>query len=252
MSAPKAGGRRVVITCRGISEPYGKNMLWMATKDLDPSKFLVIELVWSATFGAVPTWNGTSFGASVRTAEESLVKLLIQYPGAIVIGYSGGAQVAGNVARAIADGRYGVSIRAVGLLSDPGRDARQIIGENRGTQGIMGPRYINGNGRFDVWQLSAPGDPISDLPIGNGLAELAPVIEFWSIIDPMAWMNDLRGKALAGRFRFWERKIDWVGAHKWSLGYTRDGRHSCYHREIMPGKNVTYTTYLGQLIAGAA
>lgn len=249
MNYPKADGRIVVILCRGIGEPYGKNTLWLATRNLDPKRFLVVELEWSAQFGAVPVWNGESFGASVHSAEIALLELIRAYPGAVLVGYSGGAQVAGNLAAAIGAGRHrGVWIRAVGLLSDPSRHTSQLIGQARKTQGIMGGRYIAGN--FQLWQLSAPGDPISDLPFGNGLAELATVAEFWSLVDPDAWIRDLTRKALMGRLKWWDHSIDWVGAYQWSLGYTRDKRHTSYHVERMPGQTFTYVERLGTLIAG--
>ncbi|WP_052070145.1 hypothetical protein [Rhodococcoides fascians] len=249
MNYPKADGRIVVILCRGIGEPYGKNTLWLATRNLDPKRFLVVELEWSAQFGAVPVWNGESFGASVHAAEAALLELIRAYPGAVIVGYSGGAQVAGNVAAQIGVGsRLGLWIRAVGLLSDPSRNVDQLIGGRRGTQGIMGGRYISGN--FQVWQLSAPGDPISDLPIGNGLSHLALYIEFWSLVDPDAWIRDLKRKALMGRLKWWDNSIDWAGAYQWSLGYTRDKRHTSYHVERMPGQNYTYVERLGTLTAG--
>lgn len=236
------------ILCRGIGEPYEKNLLREVTKNLG-SQFTILELVWSAEFGPVPRWDGDSFGVNVARAEEGLLALIKRYPGSVILGYSGGAQVAGNVAAAIGRGKYSqLSIKAVGLISDPSRHTTQIVGHDRGGQGIMGGRFIPQNG-FKVYQFSAPGDPISELPFGNGLAELAPVIEFYSIKDPGKWMDDLRRKALAGRFRFWDRSIDWVGAHQWSLGYTRDGRHTCYLREKMVGENYTYAQRLGQLVS---
>ncbi|OZC80584.1 hypothetical protein CH274_15555 [Rhodococcus sp. 06-418-5] len=250
MNYPKADGRIVVILCRGIGEPYGKNTLWLATRNLDPKRFLVVELEWSAQFGAIPVWNGQSFGASVHAAETALLELIRAYPGAVIVGYSGGAQVAGNVAAAHGLGRHpGLWIRAVGLLSDPSRHKSQLVGLDRiDTQGIMGGRLITGG--FHVWQLSAPGDPISDLPIGNGLAELAQFVEFWSLVDPNAWIRDLTRKALMGRLKWWDHSIDWAGAYKWSLGYTRDKRHTSYHVERMPGQPYTYVERLGTLIAG--
>ncbi|OZE95074.1 hypothetical protein CH302_19225 [Rhodococcus sp. 15-2388-1-1a] len=240
---------RTVILCRGIGEPYEQNLLRAVTKDLDRKRFNVIELVWSAEFGGVPRWDGDAFGVSVANAQAGLFELIRRFPGAIILGYSGGAQVAGNVAAEIGRGMHlGLSISAVGLISDPSRHTAQIIGQNRGGQGIMGGRYIAGN--FQVWQLSAWGDPISELPFGNGLGVLAQGIEFWSIKDPARWMDDLKRKALTGRLRFWDRTIDWVGAHQWSLGYTRDGRHTCYYRENMADSNITYAQKLTQLIVG--
>ncbi|WP_052067983.1 hypothetical protein [Rhodococcoides fascians] len=255
MTAPapiKQNGRIVVILCRGIGEPYAQNLLTYTVRNLDPKLFMVVELVWSAEFGPVPRWNGNSFGVNVAQAERALRELIALYPGAVVLGYSGGAQVAGNVAAAIARDpkSLGLWIRAVGLISDPSRHTTQIVGVNRGGQGIMGGRLIP-TGKFHVWQLSAWGDPISELPDeAKGLAILAQGIEFFSLVDPIRWMDNLRWKALTGRLRFWDTSINWAKAHQWSLGYTHDGRHTCYAREKMQGSDVTYADRLGQLVAG--
>lgn len=250
LAPTKQQGRIVVILCRGIGEPYARNLLTHTVRNLDPKLFMVVELVWSAEFGPVPRWNGSAFGVNVAQAERALAELIALYPGAIVLGFSGGAQVAGNVAALIAKGVFDkLWIRAVGLIADPSRHTSQIIGVNRGGQGILGGRLIP-KGKFHIWQFSAPGDPISELPFGNGLAVLAQGIEFFSLADPHAWMEDLKRKALAGRLKFWDRSIDWVGAHQWSHGYTRDGRHSCYTREKMQGQDITYADRLGQLVAG--
>lgn len=253
MTAPapfKQQGRIVVILCRGIGEPYAQNLLTYTVRNLDPELFMIVELVWSAEFGPVPRWNGNSFGVNVARAQAALAELIALYPGAIVLGYSGGAQVAGNVAALIGDGRLALWIRAVGLISDPSRHTSQIIGVNRGGEGILGGRYIP-PGKFHVWQLSAWGDPISELPdIAKGLALLARGIEFFSLVDPRRWMDDLRRKALAGRLKFWDRSINWAAAHQWSLGYTHHGRHTCYAHEKMQGSDITYADRLGQLVAG--
>ncbi|WP_206489310.1 hypothetical protein [Rhodococcus sp. KRD162] len=242
---------KVIITCRGIGEPYGTNSLSGVTKNLDPKKYLIIELVWSAAFGPVPRWDGNSFTVNVLHAEHALLGLIAKYPGAILLGYSGGAQVAGNVAAQIGEGRHpALTIRAVVLISDPSRHKSQIIGVNRGGQGILGGRYIKSD-RFQVLQFSAPGDPISELPEGNALADLAQLITSLSLVDVPAWMEDLRRKALAGVLQFWKRSgVDWWNAYKWSLGYTAHGRHTCYLHEKMQGESVTYAERAATMIAG--
>ncbi|OZE10230.1 hypothetical protein CH249_14210 [Rhodococcus sp. 05-2255-3B1] len=242
---------RVIITCRGIGEPYGTNSLSAVTKNLDPKKYVIIELVWSADFGPVPRWNGNSFTTNVMHAEQALLDLIRKFPGAILLGYSGGAEVAGNVAAQIGEGlQPGLTIRAVVLISDPSRHKSQIIGVNRGGQGILGGRYIKSD-RFQVLQFSAPGDPISELPEGNALADLAQLITSLSLVDVPAWMEDLRRKALKGALQIWKRSgVDWWNAYKWSLGYTAHGRHTCYLHEKMQGESVTYAERAASMIAG--
>lgn len=246
-----ASDMRVIITCRGIGEPYGTNSLSAVTKNLDPKKYMIIELVWSAAFGPIPRWDGDSFTVNVLHAEHALLGLIAKYPGAILLGYSGGAQVAGNVAAQIGEGWHpALTIRAVVLISDPSRHKSQIIGVNRGGQGILGGRYIKSD-RFQVLQFSAPGDPISELPEGNALADLAQLITSLSLVDVPAWMEDLRRKALKGALQIWKRSgVDWWNAYKWSLGYTAHGRHTCYLHEKMQGVSVTYAERAASMIAG--
>lgn len=244
-----------VIRCRGIGEPMSKNTLQTVTDRLDRNRFKVIELVWSASFGPVPSKDGDSFGVSVSQAEATLRKLILDQPGPVIlIGYSGGAQVVGNVAADAALHRPSIreKIIAVGLISDPSRHTVQIVGQNRGGQGIMGGRYIPED-HFKVWQLSAWGDPISEQPNIRALEDLAAGIEFWSLKDPGAWMDDIKRKAFAGRLRFWEPRslASWGLAYQWSLGYTRDRRHNSYHVELIrgvPGPPRTYTEHLAALI----
>lgn len=248
-----------VIRCRGIGEPMSKNTLQTVTDRLDPKRFKEIELVWSASFGPVPRRDGDSFGVSVEQAESTLLKLILDQPGPVVlIGYSGGAQVVGNVAARAA--LYLPAVRAkiiaVGMISDPSRHHLQIVGQDRGGQGIMTGRFVPAD-HFKVWQLSAWGDPISEQPNIWALEDLAAGIEFWSLKDPAAWMKDIGRKALAGRFRFWEPRslASWGLAYQWSLGYTRDHRHTSYHVEHIrgvPGPPRTYTEHLAMLIGDLA
>lgn len=248
-----------VIRCRGIGEPMSKNTLQTVTDRLDPKRFKVIELTWSASFGAVPSRDGDSFGVSVDQAESTLLQLIIDQPGPVVlIGYSGGAQVVGNVAARAALHLPAIraKIVAVGMISDPSRHTLQIIGQNRGGQGIMRGRFVPAD-HFHVWQLSAWGDPISEQPNIWALEDLAAGIEFWSLKDPAAWMKDIGRKALAGRFRFWDPRslASWGLAHQWSLGYTRDHRHTSYHVEHIRGVSGpprTYTEHLAKLIGDLA
>lgn len=124
LAAVKAVSTITVIRCRGIGEPMSKNTLQTVTDRLDPKRFKVIELVWSASFGAVPKRDGDSFAVSVAQAEATLIQLILDQPGPVVlVGYSGGGQVVGNVAaRAALHLPYvRAKIIAVGIISDPSR-----------------------------------------------------------------------------------------------------------------------------------
>lgn len=243
-----------VIRARGIAEPMAKNMLSQVTDQLDKDRFDIIELVWSASYGPVPVRTGESFGVAVHHAEMTLLDLIRDCPNPVIlIGFSGGAEVVGNVARRIARGQFTRlldKVLLVGLLADPSRAVDQIVGPNRGGSGITGSRYIS-TSYFPVLQYSAPGDPISELPIGNPLRIFADISKFYSLADPEGWLTDIRRKALLKQFQNVfrpELRRDWAGAAAWARGYLFDGRHNCYNAEILPGTGLTYTDHLAKQI----
>nr|WP_143545535.1 alpha/beta hydrolase [Rhodococcus sp. 15-1154-1] len=246
--------KKLVIRARGIAESMAKNMLSAVTDPLDKDHFDILELVWSASYGPVPTRHGESFGVAVTHAEKALLDLIRDSPyPVILIGFSGGAEVVGNVARRIARGQFSQltnKVLLVGLLADPSRAAGQIVGPDRGGFGITGERFIDTR-YFPVLQYSAPGDPISELPAGNLLRPFADISEFFSLDDPEAWIADLRRKAVLKQFQNVfrpELRRDWAGAAAWARGYLFDGRHTCYNREILPGTGLTYTEHLAKQI----
>lgn len=241
-----------IITCRGISEPYVKNMLSEVTKELDKKKFRIVELNYTAAYGPI---GNEAFGFSQANGRKELRNQIEKAEGKVILlGFSAGAQLAGDVAKSIADGvfpGYREKVLAVGLIADPARSSRQIQGRDRGGFGITGDRYISTT-YFPVWQFSAPGDPISELPAGNPLRTIADMSYFYNTLNPGPWFQDLLAKAQSNRFqRWWDIKniASWNGAIGWLMNYLVNGRHICYNRENMEGFSVTYTKRLAQLIS---
>lgn len=242
-----------VITARGVGEKIGANMLTDVTKRLDPRYFRVREVDFTASYGRVG--GNEAFGISQATGRNTLLAMIDQDPNPVVLlGFSAGAKLVGDVATEIAGGRHPrLLVLGVGLIADPARHGSQIVGQNRGGHGITGNRWI-GTTKFPVWQFSAPGDPISELPVGNPLRTFADVTEWWGP-DQGRWMQELAERA---RQRQWQRWWDlknwqtWAGAIHWAQNYLIRGRHIRYNVENMVGENITYTAKLAQLVGGLA
>lgn len=242
-----------VITCRGISEKVGQNMLTDVVKRLDPIKFRVRELDYSASYGQVG--GNEAFGISQASGRNMLLAMIDQDPNPVVLlGFSAGAKLAGDVAAEIAGGRHPrLLVLGCGLIADPARHGGQIVGQDRGGYGITGNRWI-GPTKFPVWQFSAPGDPISELPAGNPLRTFADLTEYWGP-DQARWMQELADRASRRQWQRWwsiENWRTWSGALDWTGNYLYRQRHIRYAVENMVGENITYTARLAQLIGGLA
>lgn len=245
---------RTVICARGIGErPGTTTMLTDVTRRLDPTRFRIKELPYSAAYGTVG--GNEAFAVSQTQGRNALLSMIRDDPYPVVLlGFSAGAKLVGDVAAEIAAGMHdnlGLVVDAVGLIADPARHSGQIVGDNRGGHGITGNRWIDPK-RFPVWQFSAPGDPISELPVGNPLRTFADLTEFWGP-DQGRWMQELADRA---RKRQWQRWWDlnnwqsWGGAIYWAQNYLFRQRHIRYAVENMVGENVTYTARLAQMIGG--
>lgn len=240
-----------VITARGISEPYGNNMLAQVTKKLDKKKYKVVELDYSASYASV---RNESFGFSQEVGRREMRYQIEKAEGKVILlGFSAGAKLAGDVAKSIADGvfpGFREKVVAVGLIADPARSRLQIQGKDRGGYGITGDRFIPDT-YFKVWQFSAPGDPISELPAGNALRTFADFTEFASTTNPGPWFQNILEKTKKNQWQQWWNPANiatWRGAGQWLMNYLVGRRHISYHIEQMEGFPATYTERLAQLI----
>ena len=176
-----------VLVCRGIGESKPSPMLSNVTRLLDPKRFVVKEVPWSASYGPAPAPFGSSFDTSLREGRTLLLDMIRQDPNLVVLlGYSGGAALAGNVAAEIGRGEHpGLVISGVGLISDPLRHP----GLTSPDWGIAGVRRIWGT--FPVWHMSDPKDVITCCPANSPLRTIADQSAAFSLIDPKAWGWDL-------------------------------------------------------------
>src|SRR5437773_1673029 len=94
-----------VLRCRGVGEPIAgdSQMLGNVTRLLDPTRFVVKDVHWSAQYGPAPTPLGESFEKALEKGRVRLLNMIADDPNPVVLlGYSGGGLLAGNVAAEIA------------------------------------------------------------------------------------------------------------------------------------------------------
>ena len=176
-----------IITVRGIGEALDYNLLSQVTRHFPNTEH--VELEWDAVYGPVGgRWDGIPFGKATSWGEVLLEKELDKGP-ALVVGYSGGAEVAGNVAQ-----KGHKNIVATGLVSDPSAP------EFWSGHGIKGrrPTTLPQPARWESNRL----DVICSAPKDSPLRAFAEVSEGFSLGDPEYWGHDLLQKINTDRF--WE------------------------------------------------
>lgn len=247
-----------VIKCNGVGERVGgNNMLSNVTKLLDPKRFVVKELPYSVSYGPVPAPLGSSFDTSLREGRTLLLDMIRQDPNPVVLlGFSGGAALAGNVAAEIGRGEHpDLVVRGVGLISDPmrwpGNSEQPDLAPG---WGIAGKRWIH-KWNFPVWQLSDPADVITCCPANSPLRSIADQSSAFSLVDPKAWGWDLiqrlRQQRWQATIRDWRNVREVWAAYSAAIdgaqGYLFARDHISYASRIYrDGK--TYTQWLADRI----
>ncbi|QYB01455.1 hypothetical protein I1A62_29935 [Rhodococcus sp. USK10] len=230
-----------VLRCRGIGEPQGDDsMLANVTKHLDTTRFRAREVPWEATYGPVGGGiGGSSFGRALAGGRKLLIDTIRAdpYP-VILLGYSGGAALAGNIANEIGLGNWKeLDVRGVGLISDP---LRLPAVSGSPVWGIAGGRRIQSE--FPVWQLADPADVITCCPADSPLRTIADQSAAFALGDLRSWGWDIVKRLQTGR---WQSTIrDWRnGPAVWNAyshaivgarGYLT-GDHTSYHLRRGPG-----------------
>lgn len=199
---------------------------------LDASRFVTSFVRYPASgFGI-----GAAYADSVATGMEAGRKA-VRTSGdrVLLVGYSQGAVVAGDLAAELARTGLAEKIAGVALIAD----GRRPAGPHTGTPGhhaapgygIIDERPIPTD-RFPAFWASAPGDPICSLPEGNPLRTVADIVGYMSISRPediTRWGARLLDLALKrGYQRWWNLKYwqDWDEAGDFARGFLFSGRHT--------------------------
>lgn len=197
-----------------------------------------------------------SYALSVAAGEAALERAIAESEGPVVLlGYSQGAAVAGNVAARLRTVDGGGRVVGVGLISDPARHPRQyrplpLQPEGYGCTGqrLIDERQVTAYGTYlKVWQLAAQGDPICCLPEGNPLRSIADLTDRMALGDFGGWwrdvVEDFKRRRLQ-RWWSWRNWRTWAGAIAFARGMILDGRHFVYAEEIPPGCDDTFVGLL--------
>lgn len=185
-----------LITVPGIGETAGTDLLGSLRRELPGWDHTVID--WTASYGPVNDRFdvfGQSFEASLADGMNRLRRELDR-GAATVVGYSGGAAVAGHVAA-----RGHRHLRAVGLVSDPFAPGNPLI------HGIAGRRPIAGT---PARWVSHRSDVICCCPADSLLRTIADASAAMSLADPAAWGLDIITRLQSGRMSALMR-------HPWDL-----------------------------------
>ena len=231
-----------VLVCRGVGEALPSPMLSNVTKLIDTKRFVIKEVPWEANYSPVPNPIGSSFHRALRDGRTLLLKMIADDPNPVILlSYSGGAALAGNVAAEIARGEHpGLDIRGVALISDPLRPMSRgtITGWER-AYGIAGSREIGP--AFPRWWIADQQDVITYCPDRSPLRTIAAQSVAFSLVDPIAWGWDLIDK-LRHPWKWPGSAIDWSdplgtiarfkAARIGAEGYLLRGSHTNYHTRI--------------------
>ncbi|WP_182349509.1 alpha/beta fold hydrolase [Tomitella gaofuii] len=211
-----------VVTVQGVGEQVGQEPMRMAEhvmRHLPEDRFVEVPVTDYVSVGPVGVNPGPALDAAVSRVEASTVRTVDETPNpAVLVGYSGGALVAGNVARDIHTGRYPhLDVRGVVLIADPAMPR----GVSPDGYGVYADRLPGLPTRW-LWDSRDPiccaGDPSPLHTLSDQLAALsfgAPDVWAQDLIDrlrtgrwqPTAW-NWLD---LAGTFKRYSRAIDQMG-----------------------------------------
>lgn len=217
--------------------------VWEKLEARRPGKFRLRQVPYPADYGT----SGVPYAESCRIGEANTLAMIRddELP-CILLGYSQGADIAGNVARRILRGQFSkLEISGVALVSDPRRHPGQIWDPQQGTgigHGIAGERWISETDKIPLWSIVAKDDGITDLPAGSPLRSIADLSAMFSTdpSDARAWFGSIGEKIVRGQLQDWwnpTKAAGWAGAARYAWGYAGPykqggGRHTeAYWRE---------------------
>lgn len=188
-----------ILYARGIGEPPGKpGMCHQVIRHLDRERFRAVEVTWPATYGPVGgNPQGESYERALAIGYEQVLDAITRSQDPVVLlGYSGGATLMGDVAAAFGrqySGRRG-HVLGVTLIADP----HQPRGISPHGHGVAGHRPIDG---VPAWWAYSDRDPICVTPELSPLRTLADQSAAMSLADPAAWGRDLHDRLRTARWQ---------------------------------------------------
>jgi hypothetical protein len=195
---------------------------------LNPQRFRPLMMEYPADYRTQP-----NPAASKASATRELARAVAESPNRVVmVGYSQGAGIAGDLAAEIGTGFYNSlksKVVACALIADPLRPHRAVVGADPGGYGILGQRPVRG---VPTYWAAAAGDPITALAAGSPLRAAAGVADYWRLASPVAFMRWeqqlVEGTGRHGLLRRWGKSTGRAAAADSgrSHGHLVDGRHS--------------------------
>ncbi len=215
-----------VLIVGGTWNPHGDNVTAAFAAELDQDRFTSRLVPYPADYG-----RSVPYAESLAAGGRALIAAVEATPNRVVlVGYSQGAAIAGDVAAAIGRGELPhLEVIACALIADPLRPAGQCLGPDPGGYGIAGERNVKG---VPTYWVAAPGDPITALPAGNPLRSIADLSAYFCVASPQAmlrWGESLVEVAVHRRLQRWwspQHWRSWGSAAAFARGYLVDGRHT--------------------------
>lgn len=217
-----------VITIPGIGEaasitgdPVG--MMKIFADEL-PSRFHCQHFNWRNSYGPVPSLNGPAYEVNVEGARVQLRSLVDDAPYPVILaGYSGGADVASQVAAEM-------SLPLVAVANP-----RRAAGDSAAPYfGIIEERADNA---AEIFDLANPADVIPCCPPDPyPLRDFYELTKNFALSEPLEWGNQLllgvqqRAFAPASTFPLG----DWQSALGYVLGYMDGTQHRDWYPQYLP------------------
>lgn len=220
-----------------------------------------IEVAWNAIYGPVGgKWNEKDYDTNVKNGERLVIQDYIDVTSDLIVlvGYSAGATLMGNVAATIPWATR-KKIICVGLVSDPRRPiGGGMPNYTAPNYGVGGERKIDTN-MFSKFWAADPADMITSLEkdsLIRPIADITYAVSFDQGEFP-GWLADLADKAVKNT---WQKVLfepwKWIETSQQikrakiaAEGYLTGGDHVSYNSRKVPGEQVTYLESLGYYIA---
>jgi hypothetical protein len=227
-------------------------MLKGVVDKLDKSKWTAYSVPYISQYA-----GDYSYLESLRDGIAKTKRAIDQLPAGasfVLLGYSQGATIAGDVARDIGLGLYdlkGKAFLGVYLISDPRQNSGDLVGPAVPGYGITGERGSLGSTHDRIYEFCAPGDLICSTDRSSNLIHLVvPYTTKFALRDPAAWVrgmidyirdpkNDLRKmypdlfQGVTGWLRFKNRLNVTIKSVKYYLDSKVHLRYGTY--QVAPG-----------------